>query len=236
MPLCFRPYPFDGFIVQGARLIPPLPPLRVVFILSMDRFFFVQNNEEGYFVVKVDALPPPVFWEAELYLRMRLSTQPDRTKKKIPTTMRPPPESMAKLSGLKHKSGGGVGGDGGCGILGGVADGSGEQVAGGAIAGAKTADVAAAAAGSSSAATATAAGAANGSGATGGFRTNGNSERVADFLGGGGGSGGGAGAFHGAVVGLLEDPTDTSLRERTGAAAGGASMVGKRQRLAGNGF
>eukprot|EP00904_Undaria_pinnatifida_P007153 jgi/Undpi1/3568/HiC_scaffold_16.g06940.m1 len=31
----------------------------------------VRDNEEGYFVVKVDALPPPVFWEAELYLRMR---------------------------------------------------------------------------------------------------------------------------------------------------------------------
>lgn len=203
----------------------------------MDGFFFVQNNEEGYFVVKVDALPPPVFWEAELYLRMRLSTQPDRTKKKIPTTMRPPPESMAKLSGLKDKSGGGgVGGDGGGGILGGVADGSGEQVAGGANAGAKAADVAASAAGSAAAAaTATAAGAANGSGATGGFRANGNSEGVADFLG-GGGSGGGAGVFHGAVVGLLEDPADTSLRERTGAAAGGASTVGKRQRLAGNGF
>lgn len=54
-----------------------------------------QDDEEGYFVVKVEALPSPVFWEVELFLRKRLSNQPDRTKKKIPSTFRPAPESMA---------------------------------------------------------------------------------------------------------------------------------------------
>eukprot|EP00752_Nemacystus_decipiens_P009471 g8467.t1 len=69
----------------------------------------VRDNEEGYFVVKVDALPSPVFWEVELYLRKRLCNQPDRTKKKIPTTFRPPPESMARLGGTKRGIGGGAG-------------------------------------------------------------------------------------------------------------------------------
>eukprot|EP00903_Cladosiphon_okamuranus_P006640 g6484.t1 len=67
----------------------------------------VRDNEEGYIVVKVEALPSPVFWEVELYLRKRLCNQPDRTKKKIPTTFRPPPESMARLSGSKRSGGGG---------------------------------------------------------------------------------------------------------------------------------
>lgn len=66
-------------------------------------------------MVKVEALPSPVFWEVELYLRKRLCNQPDRTKKKIPTTFRPPPESMARLSGRKRGNGGGddAGGGGG---------------------------------------------------------------------------------------------------------------------------
>lgn len=64
----------------------------------------LQDNEEGYFVVKVDALPPPVFWEVELYLRRHLSTQPDRTKKKIPTTFRPVPEAITRLTGRKRTS------------------------------------------------------------------------------------------------------------------------------------
>lgn len=58
-------------------------------------------------MVKVEALPSPVFWEVELYLRKRLCNQPDRTKKKIPTTFRPPPDSMARLSGRKRGNGGG---------------------------------------------------------------------------------------------------------------------------------
>lgn len=57
-------------------------------------------------MVKVEALPSPVFWEVELYLRSRLSTQPDRTKKKIPTTFRPTPDSMATLSARKRSSSG----------------------------------------------------------------------------------------------------------------------------------
>ncbi|CBJ33012.1 conserved unknown protein [Ectocarpus siliculosus] len=67
----------------------------------------VRDDEEGYFVVKVEALPSPVFWEVELYLRKRLCNQPDRTKKKIPTTFRPPPDSMARLSGRKRGNDGG---------------------------------------------------------------------------------------------------------------------------------
>ncbi|CAM9916860.1 unnamed protein product [Ectocarpus sp. 13 AM-2016] len=67
----------------------------------------VRDDEEGYFVVKVEALPSPVFWEVELYLRRRLCNQPDRTKKKIPTTFRPPPDSMARLSGRKRGNDGG---------------------------------------------------------------------------------------------------------------------------------
>ncbi|CAN0418415.1 unnamed protein product, partial [Pylaiella littoralis] len=81
----------------------------------------VRNNEEGYFVVKVDALPSPVFWEVELYLRKRLCNQPDRTKKKIPTTLRPPPESMARLSGRKRS--GSAGGNNAFGGIGGGGDG-----------------------------------------------------------------------------------------------------------------
>lgn len=71
-----------------------------------------QNNDEGYFVVKVDALPPPVFWEVELYLRRRLCNQPDRTKKKIPTTFRPTPDSMMRVGGRKRSSSGCDGGGG----------------------------------------------------------------------------------------------------------------------------
>ncbi|CAM9948399.1 unnamed protein product [Scytosiphon promiscuus] len=70
----------------------------------------VRDNEEGYFVIKVESLPSIVFWEVELYLRKRLCNQPDRTKKKIPTTFRPPPDSMARLSCRKRDNGDGVGG------------------------------------------------------------------------------------------------------------------------------
>ena len=65
-------------------------------------FLSSKSNDEGYFVVKVDALPAPVFWEVELYLRKRLRNKPERTKKKIATTRRPTPESMARLSGRKR--------------------------------------------------------------------------------------------------------------------------------------
>lgn len=66
----------------------------------------MKDNDDGYFVVRVDALPSPVFWEVQLFLRRRLFNQPDRTKKKIPTTHRPTPESMMRLSGRKRKSSG----------------------------------------------------------------------------------------------------------------------------------
>lgn len=66
----------------------------------------MKDNDDGYFVVRVDALPSPVFWEVQLFLRRRLFNQPDRTKKKIPTTHRPTPESMMRLGGRKRKSSG----------------------------------------------------------------------------------------------------------------------------------
>lgn len=63
-------------------------------------------------VVKVDALPSPVFWEAELFLKSRLCNQPERTKKKIPTTLRATPEYVAARLSSAAEAGGVYGGEG----------------------------------------------------------------------------------------------------------------------------
>lgn len=97
-----------GFSVVPRAPPHPAPPPT----LSRRYWCDTQNKEEGYVVVKVDALPAPVFWEVELYLKSRLYNQPDRTKKKIPTTLRATPEYVTArlISPTMDERGGGGGG------------------------------------------------------------------------------------------------------------------------------